>query len=93
MGMTSDDGQSARCTERPPVRARHSTLREHRQQRCSHTRQCSSTVYRVLEASGLTVSPAQKRSRERRTYQLVGASQNHRTSSVARNIRYRLEPS
>src|SRR5699024_11925546 len=45
-----------------------------------------STVYKVLNASGCASWPSQKRSRERRTYQLVNASANRRTSFVAVEI-------
>ena len=82
-GNSSASGQSVRCTERPPVRPRQMTSVDIGRSGALMRQRVSSTVYSVLKASGNSPSPAQKRSRERRTYQLVSASQNCRISSVA----------
>ena len=74
------DGQSVRCTDWVPVRPVYTTSVV-RGARGAMTRQrISRHVWSVSTASWL---PAQKRSRERRMYQLVSTSRNDRTEAHA----------
>ena len=80
-GKSSGFGNFMRCTERSPVSPRQMTSVIIGSSGAATRVKVSSTVYSVLKASGVSF---QKRSRERRTYQLVSTSQKERTSSHAR---------
>ncbi|SLH93427.1 Uncharacterised protein [Mycobacteroides abscessus subsp. abscessus] len=79
-GRSAAAGQSARCTERPPVNPRQITSLINGSNGAASRVATSRTVCRVSTASR---SSLQNRLRERRTYQLVSASANVRNSSHA----------
>ena len=70
-GNSPTDGQSVRCTERPPVRPRQISSESNGANGAVTRLPVSSTVDSVSKASR---SPDQNRLRDRRTYQLVSAS-------------------
>ena len=79
-GNASTKGQSARCTERPPVSPRQTSSAVIGASGATTFASVSRTVYSVSNAS---VSPVQNRSRDRRTYQFVSASRYERTEAHA----------
>ena len=79
-GRSSADGQSVRWTERSPVRPRQTSSVVSGISGAVARQTTSSTVWRVSNASA---SSSQKRSRERRMYQLVSTSRKLRVESHA----------
>jgi hypothetical protein len=79
-GSNPPSGQSVRCTDRPPVSPCQIVSVVSGSSGAATRQVTSSTVCSVSIASG---SPAQNRSRDRRTYQLVSVSTWSRTRSQA----------
>ena len=80
---STTNGQSARCTDSPPVRPRHTDSASIGASGASTRMNASSTVYSVLNADA---SSFQKRSRVLRMYQLVSTSMKSETASQASEI-------
>ena len=78
------NGQSAKCTDSPPVRPRHTASASIGASGAITRMNASSTVYSVLNAFA---SSFQKRSRLLRMYQLVSMSMKSDTASHASEIR------
>ena len=88
-GRSSYDGQSVRCTDRPPVRPRQISSVVSGSSGATTRHTVSSVVYSVSNAAVAdSSSPPQNRSRERRMYQLVSTSRNERIVSQALAISY-----
>ena len=86
-GSADTSGQSARCTERPPVRPRQISSAVSGSSGAATRQVTSRAVYRVSNACCATDASApevpQKRSRERRMYQFVRTSTKARADSQA----------
>ena len=86
-GSAETSGQSARCTDRSPVRPRQISSVTSGSSGAVTRQVTSSAVYRVSNAWPVTPASApevsQNRSRERRMYQLVSTSRNARVESQA----------
>ena len=82
-GSAAASGQSARWTDRPPVRPRQTSSVVNGSSGATARHTMSSTAASVSNASG---RPSQNRSRERRTYQFVSTSRKPRVVSQASAI-------